>query len=262
MLSKRRHNFQSVAILTYHSLDDSGSVISVRPKAFAEHMRILHESDVKVVPLSNVLEIINEGKSTEKIVAITFDDGFQNFYKHGLPILQRYAFPATVFLVTDYCGKDNVWPSQGSSIVSQPLLNWDEVREMSKDGVFFGSHTKSHPDLTRLPVREVEEELVASKKAIEDATNQLVEMFAYPYGYSNETVRALTRNHFSLACSTTLGFVGPQSDLFDLERIDMYYVRPSMFFQGIFSKEMNLYINARHQLRTIRGWMLARLERR
>jgi peptidoglycan/xylan/chitin deacetylase (PgdA/CDA1 family) len=251
MLSKRRHNFRTIAILTYHSLDDSGSVISVHPRAFAEHMRILYESDVKVIPLSNVLKVINNGQSTEHMVAITFDDGFRNFNKLGLPVLQRYNFPATLFLVTGYCGKNNGWPSQRNSIVSQPLLSWTEVREMSKDGVSFGSHTMSHPDLRRLPAREVEEEIVASKKAIEDATSQPVEMFAYPYGYSNETVRIFTRTHFSLACSTTLGFVGPESDPFGLERIDMYYIRRSMIFRRVFSREMDVYIGARRKLRSM-----------
>jgi peptidoglycan/xylan/chitin deacetylase (PgdA/CDA1 family) len=260
MVSKRRHHFRTIAILTYHSLDDSGSVISVHPRAFAEHMRILYESDVKVVPLRDVLKLINNGQSIEQMVAITFDDGFRNFYKHGLPVLQRYNFPATLFLVTDYCGKNNGWPSQRNSIVSRPLLSWAEVSEMSKDGVSFGSHTMSHPDLRRLPVREVEKELVASKKAIEDATSQPVEMFAYPYGYSNETVRVFTRTHFSLACSTTLGFVSPGSDLFALERLDMYYIRRPVMFRYLLSKEMNVYIRARRKLRRIREGIWESLE--
>src|SRR5258708_5988741 len=94
-----------IAILTYHSLDDSGSVISVSPQVFAEHMRILHELNVKVISLSEVRNLQGATPPGDHCVILTFDDGFQNIYEHGLPILQRYGFPATVFLVTDYCGK-------------------------------------------------------------------------------------------------------------------------------------------------------------
>src|SRR5215471_107285 len=136
-----------IAILTYHSLDDSGSVISVSPQVFAEHIRILHELNVKVISFSEVHNLQATATVGEHCVILTFDDGFQNVYEHGLPILQRYGFPATVFLVTDYCGKLNSWPSQPASVAHQSLLRWEEIKEMHAAGLSFGSHTRTHPDL-------------------------------------------------------------------------------------------------------------------
>ena len=76
-----------LAILTYHSLDDSGSVLSTAPRLFAEQMHILHEQGVRVVPLEKAL--LGSGSATEPCVAITFDDGFKNCLISA-DILERY----------------------------------------------------------------------------------------------------------------------------------------------------------------------------
>jgi peptidoglycan/xylan/chitin deacetylase (PgdA/CDA1 family) len=130
---------------------------------------------------------------------------------------------------------------------------------MSQAGITFGSHTRTHPDLRTLPPSEAEEELVVSKKTIEDAIGCLVDTFAYPYGAYNGVVRHLAEEHFALACSTILGFVRPGSDPFALPRLDMYYLRHPSVFRRLFSKELDLYIRLRGRLRhlrgQVRGWM-------
>jgi len=244
---------KSMVILAYHSLDNSGSVISVSPQVFAEQMRILHDLGIEVAPLSIIREVLGRASASKPLIAITFDDGFRSVYEHGFPILQRYGFPATIFLVTDYCGKNNSWPSQPSSIKQYPLLGWNEVREMSEAGIVFGSHTRTHPDLTRLPPHHVEEELLGSKRKIEDTIGRPVGMFAYPYGVYNDTVRSIAQAHFNLICSTSLGSVSRQSDLFALERLDMYYLRRLMVFERLLTKEMDLYIHFRRGVRSLRN---------
>lgn len=243
--------FQPVAILTYHSLDDSGSVLSTPPRAFAEQMRILHELDASVVPLGTIRDTLGGTIPSNPLVAITFDDGFRNVYEHGFPVLHRFGFPATVFLVTDYCGKTNDWPGQPHWVKPRPLLEWAEVREMSKAGITFGSHTRTHPDLRTLSPRQIEEELVASKRTIEDALDRSVDTFAYPCGTYNDTVKHLAQSHFSLSCSTALGFVKPGSDPFAFERLDMYYLRHPIGFRYLFSRGMGAYIHLRSCLRTL-----------
>ena len=243
---------RGIAILTYHSLDDSGAVLSTPPHVFAAQMRILHERGIRVVPLSEVRHILGSTALREPLVALTFDDGFRNAYEYGLPVLQRYGFTATVFLVTDYCAATNSWPSQPPSVERRPLLRWAEVREMSTAGVAFGSHTRTHPDLRMLARQQVKEELVGSQRAIEDATGRAVEAFAYPYGAYNHTVKHLAQTHFALACSTTLSLVRPGSDLFALERLDMYYLRRLTLFRRLFSREMDAYLLLRRKLRDLR----------
>jgi len=244
-----------IAILTYHSLDDSGAVLSTPPYVFTVQMQILHERGIRVIPLSEVRHILGSTARHEPLVALTFDDGFRNVYEYGLPILQRYGFTATVFLVTDYCDGMNSWPGQPPSVERRPLLRWAEVKEMSAAGVAFGSHTRTHPDLRTLAGQQVEGELVGSKQAIEDATGRAVEMFAYPYGAYNHTVKHLAQTHFALACSTTLSFVRPGSDLFALERLDMYYLRRPALLGRLFSQEVTVYLLLRRKLRDLRRRM-------
>lgn len=239
-----------IAILAYHSLDDLGCVLSTPPRIFAEQMKILRESGVKVVPLSDIPRRVGT-PTAENVAAITFDDGFKNVYEHGLPILQRHGFPATVFPVTDFCGRSNDWPGQPPHIRRRPLLSWSEIQEMSRAGVAFGSHTRTHADLKALPAERVEEEMVSSKKKIEDTVGRAAETFAYPYGAYDETTREIARRHFSLACSARLGMPREGGDLFALERLDMYYLRRPLFFRRLFSPWMDAYLGLR---RTAREW--------
>ncbi len=244
---------RGVAILTYHSLDESGSVLSTEPDLFAEQMRILHESGVKVIPLSAVRDVLGGGLDSQRCLAITFDDGFMNLYHNGFPVLLRYGFPATVFLVTDYCGKENDWPSQPRAVKRWPLLGWREIDEMAAAGITFGAHTRTHPDLRTLAPKQVKEEILPSKKSLEDALGRSVDLFAYPYGVYNERVRKISQELFSLCCSTKLDFVKRESDLFSLERLDMYYFRSSIFFGHLFSRRTKTYIHLRRWARNLRG---------
>jgi len=242
-----------LSILTYHSLDDSGSVLSTSPQLFAEQMQILSELDVKVISLEEVPSVLLNAAAGAHFVVITFDDGFQNVIKSGFPVLQRYGFPATVFLVSDYCGRDNSWPSQPLFVQRRPLLRWAEVKEMSAAGVAFGGHTRTHPDLRSVTSAVAGEEIVSSKKAIEDVVGRSVQSFAYPYGAYNEEVKRLVQMHFSLACTTQLDFVGRDSDLFALERLDTYYLRQPVLFRRLFSAELNMYVRFRRTIRDLRS---------
>lgn len=248
-------------VLTYHSLDDSSSVLSTPPAVFAEHMRILYDQGVATVSLAEAAEALQQGRVPARAVAITFDDGFRSAYELALPELARYGFTATVFLVTDYCERDNSWPTQPAGALRRPLLGWSEVRALSRAGLVIGAHSRTHPDLTRLSAGEAEAEMVGSKRAIEDEIQRPVEAFAYPYGCCNETIKRLASAHFTVACSTTLGFVSPVSDPLALERLDVYYVRSPALFRRVFSVEGRAYVRLRRLARDLRRWALARRSR-
>ncbi|HUG37727.1 MAG TPA: polysaccharide deacetylase family protein [Candidatus Limnocylindrales bacterium] len=252
----------ALPILTYHSLDDSGSVLSVAPSVFAEHLRILHEAAISTLSLPAAAEALRSGRGPAGAVVLTFDDGFENFYQHAYPALRRYGFTATIFLVTDYCGRDSSWPSQPAHVARRPLLHWAQVREMSEAGLAFGAHSRTHPDLTRLSIGEAEAEVVASKHAIEEALQRPVESFAYPYGAYDAAVKRLTARHFPIACSTRLGFATPGSDLLALERLDMYYLRHPRLFRRLVSGEARTYIRMRRLARDVRPMLAGRFGRR
>jgi peptidoglycan/xylan/chitin deacetylase (PgdA/CDA1 family) len=247
----------SCAILTYHSIDDSGSVLSLSPQTFAAQMRILADVGVDVLSLGELERRASGKGAAGRAIAITFDDGFRNVYEQAFPVLRQYGFPATVFLVTDYCGGMNSWPSQPANIMRQHLLSWTQIKEMSQAGITFGSHTRTHAKLTEVSARTTEDELIGSKRAIENALGSPVETFAYPYGTYDEQVRELARKHFSLACATTLGFVRPESDRHALERLDMYYFQRAILMRHLFSPAVDGYVRARGIMRDLRSRFLS-----
>jgi peptidoglycan/xylan/chitin deacetylase (PgdA/CDA1 family) len=252
----------SVAILTYHSLDDSGSVLSTEPWRFAEQMKILHDQPCQVVSLAEAQRALADGGPGQDLVALTFDDGFHNFAEHGLPVLRHYQFPATVFLVTDFCGKTNSWPSQPVGIEPRSLLGWRLVQEIAGSGITFGSHTRTHPDLTRLSPRSVERELRDSRLILEAALGQPVDSLAYPYGAHKAAVRRAAAGEYRLACSTGLGYCAAGSDPYGLERLDTYYLRNLHLFRELFSPRAQAYFRARRLMRDLRQEVTRRLRAR
>ena len=234
-------------ILTYHSIDDSGSVISVSPATFRAQMSLLAKSGVPVAPLEEV-------RRRPGAVALTFDDGCRNFLLHAAPTLQHHGFPSTVFVVSDYCGGRNNWPSQprNTGVPDLELMSWSELEEIQQAGAAIGCHTATHPHLPSLSEAEVERELSASRTAIEDRTGRPAAGFAYPYGESGPVARAVARRHFPWACGTRLGFLSASDDPYDLPRLDMYYLQHRFWFERFRSTLGATYLGARRVLRNVR----------
>jgi len=108
------------AILTYHSIDSSGSPISVSPSAFRAHVRWLASGAVRVLPLD---ELVSAGDD-EDAVAITFDDGFENFATEAAALLAQHGLPSTVFVVPEHVDGTNAWGgSDAPGIPTLPLMS-------------------------------------------------------------------------------------------------------------------------------------------
>src|ERR1017187_6843497 len=159
------------AILTYHSLDDSGSVISMPPERFRRQMEFLASSPASVVPLDEALRRPN-------CVAIAFDDGFRNLLDHAVPLLDRLRLPATVFVVSGYCGGSNNWPSQPSGVPGLPLMDWRDLASLPPR-ITIGAHTDTHPNLTALPEAECERELRDCQNQIEQHLERRTRWLSY-----------------------------------------------------------------------------------
>ena len=233
------------AILTYHSLDASGSVISIHPSVFRKHLEALRSARIPVVPLTEVL-------ARPGALALTFDDGFRNFHEAALPLLQEFGYPATVFVVTGYCGRANDWPSQPSDVPYLDLMSWSELRECLRYGVTIGAHTVTHPRLTFLDSSEAAAEIARSRKTIEQRLGIAVREFSYPYGECNPALEEIAGRHFEIACGTTPGWVTPHTPRRHLPRIDAYYVRNPFWIERLATSTGSAYIAARRGLRDLR----------
>ena len=235
-------------ILTYHSLDASGSPISLPPETFAQHMQWLASAQIPVVPLTAITE-------SRGAVAITFDDGFHNFREHAFPILHELLFPATVFIVTGYCGKTNRWPAQPASIPSLDLLSWTEIGELARHGVDFGGHSVNHPDLTRIERGAASAEIRECRTQLEDHLGRAIESFAWPYGSSNHDLRMEVAEKFILGCGTDLRFLERNYERANLPRIDAYYVARAFWFKNQRSRWGKAYLSLRRILRQGRSFL-------
>ncbi|RKZ08804.1 hypothetical protein DRQ05_00855 [bacterium] len=139
----------------------------------------------------DTLEGRRQGSSRE--VLITFDDGYAGLIDFALPFLAERHIPALIFLVTAFAGEDNSW-ELGLPFRRFKHMSWDDVTDLAARGFSFGSHTRTHRDLTRLSVDDLLEEVAGSKRELEARISREVRSISYPFGRSNEGVRSAVLN--------------------------------------------------------------------
>jgi peptidoglycan/xylan/chitin deacetylase (PgdA/CDA1 family) len=238
-------------ILTYHSISDGPSPIEVAPALFRAQMAWLKQQ-ARVVPLEDMVRCLTERRPfPERAVALTFDDGYRDFYEAAVPVLAEFGFSATVFLPTGHVGGKSDWPKAMSS--GKPLMNWPQVRDLAGQGFAFGSHSVTHPELTELSPAELVRELAISRQTIETQTGRPAEVFCYPYGRWNGTVREAVRRVYAAACSTGAGVVATDADPYALPRVDAHYIRKPAALERMFTRGFLAYIAGRRLVRRLRG---------
>ncbi|MCS6288438.1 MAG: polysaccharide deacetylase family protein [Nitrospira sp.] len=282
-----------MAVLMYHRVLAKDEVtrypvqsgMYVLDTVFAQQMSFVN-SHFTVLSLQELLDLWGRGEWNDqaRYCVITFDDGWLDNYRHAYPVLKQLRMPATIFLPTDYVGRNEwFWPDQlavlcksiadskqrpqlraavaglfsdfvgeGASrlveavgrheLVSDDIIerckhlpikrirelihalaselrvtlpldrvivNWDEVREMSRGGVSFGSHSCTHRIMTTITSDEVSEELVRSRQVLFDQGVNYVPVYCYPNGNSNASIEKLVKaNGYEAAVSVRMGFEG------------------------------------------------------
>jgi peptidoglycan/xylan/chitin deacetylase (PgdA/CDA1 family) len=230
------------AILLYHSLDQTGGLFSINPDLCRRHVEAIAQSGISVAPLARVRE-------TPGALALTFDDGHRNFLDHALPLLLEFRMPATMFVVSGYCGH------------KPGALNWSEVQEIAAAGIHIGAHSVTHRDLTTLSAAEAQVEMRGSQAHIEDRLGRSVRAFAYPYGRSNTHVRRLASEIFDLACGVKPAQAGRDSDPFNLPRVFDFYVRNPHRLRRLARNEGRAYLALRRTASALRRGVAAKTAR-
>lgn len=239
----------SPVILTYHSIAEGDSPLKISPALFTEQMEWL-AANASVCTLAQLLA--GRDSLGPRPVILTFDDGYLDFYTYAAPVLRRLTLPAIIFLPTGYVGRTNGWPGQPSWVKEEPLMNWEQVKELADAGIEFGSHTVSHPDLCALKPAEIERELAESSREIEKRTSRKVEHFCYPYGKWSIAVQRIVGANYRSACTTIAGTVAADSPPTLLPRVDAHYVRNPRWFRAMFTRQFEAYVAARRLIRRVR----------
>jgi peptidoglycan/xylan/chitin deacetylase (PgdA/CDA1 family) len=237
------------AILTYHSIDASGSPISCHPDAFARHVTWLASGRMRVTTIEELVAL----PPSADAVALTFDDGFANFRDVAAPRLRAHGLPATLFVVTDRVGTDNNWGGRRVRGIPQlSLLNWDALARLTEHGVSLGSHTRTHADLVALSPGMLNDEVHDSATIMERRTGIRPSTFAYPYGRADARAAAVVAAVFPYACTTEFDTVGARSSPVLLPRLDMYYFQRPGALEGWGTPAFGARVRMRRALRGVR----------
>ncbi len=266
-----------VPVLTYHSIDTTGSLLSVHPDMFRAQIARLKAENWRSLSIAEYLDQVGAVKPEPRTVLITFDDGYRNFAQYGAPLMAEFGFTATVFVPIDFVGKRPLWLERDREVTG-PLLNkvgmsgeerralkicttlllrdtlmdWAELRDLTQAGFDIQSHGSAHFMLTKLSPADVAADISRSRLVLEDRLGAPVATIAYPYGEANGHVAAAAR-----ASGFDIGFVtdyGPR----DAQRM--------MSWRGGVSDRHNptelisllrswpLYPKLRHMVRRARGY--------
>jgi len=181
---RRRH--ARIPILMYHGIRPTLGArhpyfeTNIAPALFARHMELLSNYGYTTVTLREVNEALLTGRAVGKWVALTFDDGYRDFYTAAFPVLSKYGLTATVFVIPGLTGEQRIDRD------GKEFMTWGEIREVQSYGMQIGSHTMTHPQLHSMQPTQIKKELKQSKDLIEDKLGVAIQSFAYPFAFPEQ----------------------------------------------------------------------------
>jgi peptidoglycan/xylan/chitin deacetylase (PgdA/CDA1 family) len=220
-LSRRRRARPGVRILFYHRVSDERDELAVSPRSFAAQMAAVADAGYLGVSIDDVAAALTNGDNApQRVVGLSFDDGYRDVAEHALPVLAQHGFTATVFVATGITGGRArfTWYEH-----QPPLLGWEELRTLDGSSPLrFEAHTVTHPNLRRLDETSAWAEIEECKRELERELERTVTGFAYPAGLFGLRERDLVeRAGYAWAVSCEPGVNVATTDRFALRRIQI-----------------------------------------
>ncbi len=211
----------AAVILQYHHVsDNTPPSTSISPKQFEVHLQYLKDNNFKVVPLSDLIEAIKQQQALpDKSVAITFDDAYVDVLTQAKPILDKFAFPYTI-----YVNPGIIKRNENNSAAH--YLSWIQLKALSDEGVIIANHGYEHDSMARITegltqtqwLTKQTELLLKAEAIIKDNTGQSWRYFAYPYGEYDVAVQAWAKKNDFVAFSQQSGAIDISTDLTSVPR--------------------------------------------
>ena len=239
---------RTLRVLMYHKVNDvDGNSVTVPVSLFDEQMAQLREFGYTPVALDSVIDHYVDGAPLPLgAVLITFDDGYRDNLANAVPILQRYGYPAVLFVPIGYLGGRRPLPHDEHLAVRgivNPTLDWSELAELERAGVRIESHGIGHKPLADLEVDEAAREITLSKLRLEEALGRPVRAFAYVKGseahYRLVHLSLLRQAGYDIAFTSISGANGPGTDPLQLHRYNVEPY-PSRTFELVLSGACDL----------------------
>jgi peptidoglycan/xylan/chitin deacetylase (PgdA/CDA1 family) len=205
----------AVAIFTYHRVLPPGREMDPRrlhvsTDTFKDQLDCLAQAGCETMTLRDFTQRrLAYQAPPRRAVILTFDDGMVDFYEHAYPILRKGGFRATVFVVTDWIGREG-------------FLDWSQLEVMASNGVEIACHSASHANLTTLHGADLDREIAGSKLTLERRLGRPVHSFCYPGGrFNDEVVRCVSNAHYRAATTTVWGAVAGDTPPLLLPRMNV-----------------------------------------
>jgi peptidoglycan/xylan/chitin deacetylase (PgdA/CDA1 family) len=230
-----------IPILMYHSIESMPKSTVMRslhvpPRRFKFQMWMLKVLGYQGLSMRKLKPYL-DGKKKGKVVGITFDDGYQNNLVNAAPILKKYNFSATCYIVSECVGLSNIWDLK-KNITQRPLMSEAEINSWLAQGMDIGAHSKSHADLTDISEYKAQKEIRDCKLVLEKKYNLKITDFCYPFGRFNESVCKMTKDSGYISATTmNRGKASSKSHRHMLPRIPINHrTLPHLFILKILTK--------------------------
>jgi peptidoglycan/xylan/chitin deacetylase (PgdA/CDA1 family) len=201
--------------------------MNIRPEQFEQQVIEIKKGGYQTVFMRDVPKMVEStnGACSYKI-ALTFDDGYEDFYNDVFPILKRQNVKATVYIITDFINKPG-------------FLTTNEIKELVASGlVEIGSHTLNHSYLKQTSYNEAKRQIVQSKKVLEHAFHIQVDTFAYPFGaFDAQAIELVKEASYSAALTVMPGSYISNDNLYLLPRI-----RPEELLGGNTATMLDMFV--------------------
>ena len=210
-----------ITILSYHSIDNHGTPLSVSPDLFSHHMEALSEEGCQSFTMREVGDHLAKREPFPPgAVAITFDDGFENVLTEASPVLRAHNLKATVYVITGMLGRRTAWIDRGAPLPSLRLLTGEKIDTLQQAGREIGAHSITHGFLTQYSNAQLRAELRLPKDELEQRLGLIVPSFAYPQGdYDPRVLRAVRDAGYATAATVDQGRATPSSNPLSLPRL-------------------------------------------
>ena len=234
-----------IPVLMYHSISNDKSHLSVSVNNFENQLEYISNSGFNSISFNEIHKNIN------KPIIITFDDGYKDNIINALPILKKYNFVSTCFIVSDFIGESNKWDEGHKSYVYKELLTKSDLVEWLSHGMSIGSHGKSHMSLTTLNEAQIKDEIYNSKNIIQDFIGSNIDSFSYPFGQINNFSANKVKEVYEFGVTTVRSrFNTLKHKKFYIPRIHMsnhlstfkIFFKLKTFYEDIKYNEKQLYL--------------------
>jgi peptidoglycan/xylan/chitin deacetylase (PgdA/CDA1 family) len=213
-------------VIFYHKIDKPAPDSLVRggftpPRRFARQMAYLKKAGFVFYTASELIAHFQEhGVFPKNGIAITLDDGWQDNYTNGFPVLRELGIKATIFIIPSCIGETST-KAAATGEGPRAHLTREQILGMSRHGIEFGSHSLNHRLFSEISAAEIETEVHEAKRQIEELTQKPCQTFAYPAGFFSEDAKRIIKAAGHTAAFTT--FYGPEDplDLFALNRTEI-----------------------------------------